>query len=481
MKKLSNLFLLSFLIILGLFSCWGKTPTAVSVTIGVHADQPGLAIPRDFPGFSFEAGSLTSATRFQAENPVFQRLVAQLAPALLRFGGNSGDRTGWRRGVRTANTPDNVLVSSDVDRVFALARATGCRVLFSLNLAALTKEAAADEADYVFQTGSDVLYGFELGNEPNQYGLKVKGHRPPSYSLNNYISEYRAFADAIQARTPRAVLTGPAAAGQINSWTTPFVRQMGSRIAMVTQHTYALSHSMAGTDSPLAPTIANLLSSGVHDRADSQGAQLQQIARAAGLPWRMAETNSCGGGKGVSDVFASALWGVDYMFTLAGRGAAGVNFHSPGAGSYTAIAVNGSQVSPRPLYYAMLLFRVAARGRLVPLDLKTSGSNLTAFGTLDDDGTLRITVINKDREQDAVVRINPGAAYTRATALRLRAPALDATADVTLGEAAVQADGSWAPSRLEAVARDASAFTTTLRAGSAVLLSFSADARDRRR
>ncbi len=69
----------------------------------------------------------------------------------------------------------------------------------------------------------------------------------------------------------------------------------------------------------------------------------------------------------MSNVFASALWGVDYMFTLAGRASAGVNFHGGGTGNYTPIAVTGPlSATARPLYYALLLFRAAARGRLVP-------------------------------------------------------------------------------------------------------------------
>jgi hypothetical protein len=56
-------------------------PTAAAtVTITVHPDHPGIAIPRDFLGFSFEAGTLTSARTFAAENPAFQR-VSYLASA----------------------------------------------------------------------------------------------------------------------------------------------------------------------------------------------------------------------------------------------------------------------------------------------------------------------------------------------------------------------------------------------------------------
>jgi uncharacterized protein (TIGR03437 family) len=174
----------------------------------------------------------------------------------------------------------------------------------------------------------------------------------------------------------------------------------------------------------------------------------------------------------VSNVFASALWGVDYMFTLAGRNSAGVNFHGGGTGTYTPIAVTTTQATARPLYYSLLLFRAAARGRVVPVTVSTTSVNLTAYGALDDDGTLRVTVINKDMTQDAAVSVAPGAGYTTALALRLAAPAVDSTTGVTLGGASVQADGSWLPAELENVPASGGAFATTVPAASAVLVSF---------
>lgn len=85
----------------------------------------------------------------------------------------------------------------------------------------------------------------------------------------------------------------------------------------------------------------------------------------SGLPFRLAETNSCyqGGKPGVSDTFASALWGVDLMYQLASVGGMGINFHGGGYGWYTPIAgtpQNGFLA--RPIYYGMLLFRRLERG-----------------------------------------------------------------------------------------------------------------------
>lgn len=460
---------------------------AAAVTIAVHPDHPGIAIPRDFLGFSFEAGTLTSAKTFPAENLAFQRLVKQVGPGLLRFGGGTVDRTGWQRGTRTAKSPANVLFPADVDRVFAFARATGYRVLFALNLGSSTKEVAADEAAYVVQAGGDALYGLEIGNEPNVYshdqrnpaGEVYQSHRrPPAYSVKDYIAEHRAFAEAIHASAPAAVLTGPAVTDRdISDWTIPFVNEMAPGIAMITQHFYSLRlQAVAKRNAANAATIPNLLSVQTHDSADASAATLERLAQSARLPWRMAECNSCnkGGQAGVSDVFASALWGVDYLFTLASRGAAGVNLHAGPMPKfkYTPVASTGSQFNAQPLYYGMLLFHVAAQGRLVPLEVNAPGVNLTAYAVLDDGGTLRVTVINKDVTHDANVEISPGAPYARGAALKLAGPSLDATSGTTLGGSAVQADGSWTPGALEDVARSGATFHTTLKAGSAAMIRF---------
>lgn len=451
-------------------ACWAQT----TVTVAAHPESPGIAIPRDFIGLSFESGSLTTATGFPAENPVLQRMVAQVGPGLLRFGGNSVDKlTGWLRGPRTPSTPSSVIAASDVDRAFAFARAVGWRVLFSLALGQGDPATDADEADYVFRSASDVLSGFEIGNEPDLY--HSNGLRPATYTVNDYMAEWRTYAGAIQNQVPAAVLTGSAAAGSITTWTTTFASQLGSRIALLTQHLYPLAPTSAvsSTASNVA-SIPHILGTTARQTEDTDGSQLQQIALGQKIPWRMAETNSCynGGEKGVSDVFASALWGVDYMFTLAGRNSAGVNFHGGGTGTYTPIAVTTTQATARPLYYALLLFRAAARGRVVPVTVSTSGVNLTVYSALDDDGTLRVTAINKDMTQDAAVSIAPGAGYTTALAMRLAAPAADSTTGVTLGGAFVQADGSWLPAQLENLPSSGGAFPTTVRAASAVLAVF---------
>jgi len=451
-----------------LLACVGYAQTSLPVTIFAQPGSPGVAIPADFLGLSFETGSLTTTTGFPAESPQFRTMVGQLGAGWLRFGGNSVDKTAWARGQRTTGASTTTLYSSDVDRVLAFARATGWRTLWALNMASSTPAIAADESAYVFQNGRDVLGGFEIGNEPDLY---------TGNTLANFVSNWTAFADAIQAKNPKAVLTGPADAGNIASWTNPFVFQRGSRISMVTQHFYPLGPPptvpASQPNSASIPNMLNLYTQGVELSAAQS---LRSLAKS--LPWRMAETNSCynGGYDGVSNVFASALWGLDYMFTLAGQGAGGVNFHGGGSGLYTPIAVTtvggSTTITARPLYYAMLMWGAAAHGSLVPLGVTTGRANVSAYGVLDDSGTLLVTVINKDSQFDAAMQITPGSTYSVASVMRLSAPSLTEKTAITLGGGSVAADGTWAPSTVESVTGPGGVFSLTVPAASAAVIGF---------
>lgn len=282
---------------------WAQTS---SVAITVHAGSPSVTIPPDFLGLSFEAGSLTSATGFPAENAQFQRMVSQLGLGWLRFGGNSVDETTWIGGQRTSSTPTGNLTASDVDRVIAFARAVGWRLLWSLRLANGSAATDADEADYVITHAGDVLAGLEIGNEPDLFARN--GYAPST--LSDYLTAWGQYAAAVKARHSDAVLTGPADSGNISTWTSSFAAQYGSQIALLTQHFYPLGPvGVVAAGASNEATISNMLDSSIDGNTQSLGVALTNIVQGFKIPWRMAETNSCynGGQAGVSDVFASAL------------------------------------------------------------------------------------------------------------------------------------------------------------------------------
>ena len=209
-----------------------------------------------------------------------------------------------------------------VDNLFAFANESGWRVIYGLNLGANKPDMAADEAAYASQVGDSRLLAFEVGNEPNLFhtnakkknkdakDLKLTNLRPDGYTYEQYRSEIENYYRAISAKLPHAPQAGPSTT-KTCSWMPDFVRDFKTRVVLVTSHTYPLSAKDEDQQSPRFPSIENLLSS------DIQEDWLPKLlaATSAGLPWRLGDCNSAsGGGKhGLSDVFASALWGTDFF------------------------------------------------------------------------------------------------------------------------------------------------------------------------
>ena len=403
-------------------------------TIGT---APGQALPATFTGLSFEVSSLLNATYFSASNTTFVNLIKGLGQGIIRIGGNSADKTGWTGAPRTAATASDSLTTSDIDRFFGFAAATGWKVMFTLNLGTGTAAAAANEAAYIYQHYNSQLLCFEIGNEPDLYSHN--GLRPTTYTYTGFAQQFESYYDSIKAAVPDAVFSGPAAAGNTTTWVVPFAADEASRIVLLTEHYYKM-----GPPTDTSVTIANLLNGNTNIL--KQAAAMAAAASAHNLPYRIAECNSVydGGKTGVSNTLASALWGLDYVFALAEQGDAGVNFHGGGAGAYTPIAFSNGQFSARPLYYGMLLYAQAASGSLLTVTPAIADSlNCTAHAVLRSDGAIQVILINKDETKNAFVTVSAGRHPGSATALRLAGPAIDSTSGITLGGAGVDAGGSW--------------------------------------
>jgi len=197
----------------------------------------------------------------------------------------------------------------------------------------------------------------------------------------------------------------------------------------------------------------------------------------SGLPFRLAETNSCyqGGKQGVSDTFASALWGADLMYQLASAGGMGINFHGGGYGWYTPVAgtpANGFLA--RPIYYGMLLFSQAGAGQLVEARLEQlqQAPLLTAYALCGSTGAIKVAAFNKNLDHGVRLTIDAGRRAQRASALRLLAPRVDDTTDITFGGAPVGASGAWSATREEMLSGGKGTAVIELPAASAALITF---------
>jgi hypothetical protein len=213
-------------------------------------------------------------------------------------------------------------------------------------------------------------------------------------------------------------------------------------VPVLNAHAYALDVCSAANRSAGGAFYRPvLLSSSGYLPTITRMSALAAVAKAHGAALRISEANTadCGGEHGVSDAFASALWGVDMLFGLAEAGVSNVDLHT-WTGAYYApvdfVRRHGRLLGRvRPLFYAMLLFdRAAPAGaRLLPVSGNLAGGRLKTWATIDTAGTRRIVVVNKSSASERVLVLRvPGGAST-ATLERLRAPSLASTSGVRLG------------------------------------------------
>ncbi len=292
----------------------------------------------------------------------------------------------------------------------------------------------------------------------------------PRYSYDDFLAQWRQFADAIQRRLPDARLTGPATAWHERSWTVPFARDEGRRIILLTQHYYQANGLSPGSTLPLLlagdPALPQLLE------------PLAQASQAAGIRdgYRLAEANSFydGGAPHVSDTYGAALWAIDFLFRAAICQASGVNFHGGGVAAYTPIADGGPRVSAvRPEYYAMLLFSMMGPGRLLGTALSGPERALSAYA-VEGTGKTSVMIVSKEPAADLRILVRLGSGPQTVHFNALAGPALTGTDGVRLDGAGVMTDGSWSPTPpIRSTTRQDGSILVIVTRASAVLLTAS--------
>jgi hypothetical protein len=455
--------------------------SAAAARLTLRPGRSGKALSADFTGLSYETAQLQDPRYFSAENKQLAGFLSRLGPGVLRIGGNTSEYAMWTplasggNAVDVAVGPDTGKSAPRLTEVTPKAirnlrdflDLTGWTLIYSLNFGKESPEVMAEVADIVVGTIGPKLVALQFGNEPDLF--TKNGLRTPDYGYEQFAGEWAHAYDVVRRRVPGVAIAGPDTASH-NNWLVPFARQFKNQAGFLTHHYYA-----EGPPTNPAMTIAHLfdpknkrLVNLLHGIADAK--------QASGLPFRMAEGNSCyGGGKqGVSDTFASALWGADLMYQLAASGADGVNYHGGGYGWYTPVAgTTGAGFLARPLYYGMLLFAQGGAGTLIDSTLDDDDDPLvTAYGIKNADGTVKAALFNKNAERAVTLTIDAGMAVAHASVLRLIAPRLDDTVGTTFGGAPVGADGAWSPAAAETLEAQNGIVAVTLPKGSAALVTF---------
>lgn len=444
-----------------------------NVTVHLRPEQSLGRTPRDFLGFGYEISSVATKGLLAPHNSALLQFVRALGPrGVIRIGGNTSDFSIWKPTGTPASVPKGTVTNkASIHDLGGFLHATGWDLIWGLNLGTGTPEAGADQAWEVARAAGNRLLAVQIGNEPDLF--VNQGHRTKGYGYEQFRREFEQFALVARQRTAGLPLAGPDVAASPD-WVTAFSKDEGQTVRLLTEHYYAL-----GPPESPRTTIENLL------RTDPgflrMTNQLAAASRASGVSYRLVELNSCfGGGKaGVSDTFASALWGLDLMFTLALAGGSGINWqtgvnHLGRISSYSPIWDDErGHYSARPLYYALLAFSVAGVGTRFSVGADPAGGLITIYGVKKDTGPTWVTAINKDVNTGAEVRLSSSQPFSKAELLELHAPAVDSNENVTLGRSAVSDQGHWRAGEAETIGSRRGEFRFYVAPASAALVRLS--------
>jgi hypothetical protein len=435
----------------------GAAGTTAGANLGTAAGATTVAVEKATVGRPIPAGFLGLTTEYrgreayagpnpQALDPVFEQLIRNLAPGqrpVLRIGGDSTDWTWWP--VHGTVQPLGVkfsLTEGWVGVARALAQALNARLLLGINFEADSARIAATEAKALIGgIGAKRIEALELGNEPELYaafpwyklpnGHHVRG-RPPTYSYTDFVHD---FGNVARALPGGVTLAGPSMGA--SDWI-PLLGQFLSvnpEVRLATLHRYPLKHC-SGTPVTVPEVLSNTSSTGLAATV----AHAVGVSHARGVLLRVDEMSaiSCGGMRGVSHSFATALWALDTMFAMARVGVDGVNIQTaPDSFNdlFTVTDVKGAwRAAVHPAYYGLMMFAQAAPpgSRLLRI-AGAPGGNVDVWATRAPGGQVRVVLINDATAGQRVVAVRIPATGATATLVRLQAPSAGAQGGVTLG------------------------------------------------
>jgi hypothetical protein len=451
----------------------GSGPTyaasAAGISITVHPDQLGDQLHPGFVGLSFGAATVAQDNYASTDLGGYLRTLGHTG--VIRIGGNSGDGTFWTSTGEPAPSwaTSGTITPEKLQHLATIVRGAGWRVILAVNLKHPDAARAADEARYARQIFGDSLLAIEVGNEPNFYYSSVAA----------YYTDFESYVAAIEQAVPGVGITGPDAETNHSSWLGGFAALEAGHpdVTEISDHTYPTS--ACGTSTA---TIPELLGTGSvqYETANAQAAL--SAAAQLGVPAAMTETNStvCAGTAGVSDVFASALWALDYNLLIAQQGIVNADYmdgtNAAGCDPYTPLCPTTGDLTARPIYYGMLATELVGSGRFAALDDPDS-ADVRAYAVRQGH---RLTVVLDNVQDPAVsgattVTLNLGADFCsgQLTALTTSSPAgLSATAGITLGGQQVGPHGAFPPPQSTSIAVHNQTATVALPAGSAAIIQF---------
>jgi hypothetical protein len=420
-------------------------PATAAKVVTIGGPAPVQPVRAGFLGLSFEYSAIEpyAGTNPAAIDPVLLQLVRNLAPGqapVIRIGGESTDWAWWPVAGMPKPPGATITLTAPLLRVTrALAEALRARLILGINLEADSAVVARDEARALLAgIGKPLIEAFELGNEPEDYGIfnwdgSGATGRPSGYDFPAFVRDF--------ARLSRALpfpLAGPAMGAPKWYRDLPALLVAEPQLRLVTLHRYPVQQCYVSPRAPNYPTIAHILSSRAsRGLADSVASEVA-AAHARGLRLRIDEMNtvSCGDEPQVGFSFASALWALDALFAMANVGVDGVNIHTYPTSTSALFNLTRSEAiwraSVEPEYYGLLMFVQAAPPGSRLLRVAGAGA-LKAWATRAPDGHVRLVLINASASERERIEVKASGRPAAATLERLGAPSLSATSGVSLG------------------------------------------------
>jgi hypothetical protein len=466
-----------------------RSDADAEVTIGPNPRL--IAIPHSFLGIATPYWALPPDEHHLS---LYKRVLAILhVPGdgrfVMRIGGDSANYAVWDPGAHRLDPWAFAVKPALVARLARIVRTLHLRIIIDLNTVTSTPRLGAAWARAVearLPRGS--ILGFEVGNEPDLYRwkgwvakLKGKGfdlaRLPRRLTPADYAVDYQRFARAVRGAVPGAPLLAPALGDPVTGlkWVSTLLAASHPGLRIVTVHRYPFS-ACAKPGNRTWPTIAKLLDK----RATiGTGAALKPavaLARGAGLPERLTEINSvtCGGVPGVSNTFATALWGPDALFSVVRSGVRAVNLEARVYSINAPFGWRRGGLHARPLLYGLIMFKrmLGPDSRLVPLRLRGATSRsgrLTAWAVRSGRDTLKVLLTNDGTKPVRVaVRLpatGPGSVQ------RLLARSASATSGVTLDGQQLDSHVRWhGRPTAETVTPSAGSYLVTVPRQSAAML-----------
>ena len=402
------------------------------LTVTVNPITVGYPIASDFASFSYEVACVPILFTFNNQSRTsFVNLMNNLRTAAggsrgpnIRIGGNSADDSVFLPPNQPLPINDTYRIQdSDFQAYLLTVPLFNGTITPGVNFRNSTDPSLAiahiNALSSIIPWSSGLVESIEIGNECDVY--YQNGIRPPNYIMNNYITDFDMYQKAIQFSTtiPYPKIQGATFCCRQTTFDAglpAYIQQYSQSKVLntISYHEYPLGNCNKKNEL----TIYDLLANTAVDRNIPHLTPFIQAAQAAGIPFYIGEGNSisCGGMLNVSNVFASALWFADSLFTHAAAFVQRYNIH----GCYTQSSIYSAITYPNlavdipdvhPLYYGMWVFATATAHNAIIYNTTIQSTNdlIKVWITRDAmNSTWYITAIHKDVNQteNAIITVS---------------------------------------------------------------------------